>query len=164
MIDEIGRSTVPASLARHGRAHQLRRAVSRQIDSQLRATSGRLDVPDAGQPGQPPAAGTTRKLNPVIGRFAGRRHSHIAAQIRHVGRRSAKTYVTPVSARLLGDVALVLLTFGNQSDWVRNVRAVGGCARYGIDLSYWFSGRPLRCVYRDTNSRLIAASRLFSCA
>ena len=70
----------------------------------------------------------TKKLNPVIGKFAGRRHFHMAAEIRHVGRRSGKAYVTPVSARLVGDVALVPLTFGNQSDWVRNVRAVGGCA------------------------------------
>ena len=70
----------------------------------------------------------TKKLNPVIGRFAGRRHFHMAAEIRHIGRRSGKAYVTPVSARLSGDTALVPLTFGNQSDWVRNVRAVGGCA------------------------------------
>lgn len=70
----------------------------------------------------------TKKLNPVIGRFAGGRHFRMAAEIRHVGRRSGKVYVTPVSAQLLGDVALVPLTFGNQSDWVRNVRAVAGCA------------------------------------
>jgi len=70
----------------------------------------------------------TKKLNPVIGKFAGGKHFHMAAEIRHVGRRSGKVYVTPVSARLLGDVALVPLTFGNESDWVRNVRAVGGCA------------------------------------
>ena len=70
----------------------------------------------------------TRKLNPVIGRFAGGKHFHMAAEIRHVGRRSGKAYVTPVSARLVGDRAVVPLTFGNVSDWVRNVRAIGGCA------------------------------------
>ena len=70
----------------------------------------------------------TKKLNPVIGKFAGGEHFSMAAEIRHVGRRSGKVYVTPVSARLLGGVALVPLTFGNESDWVRNVRAVGGCA------------------------------------
>jgi hypothetical protein len=26
-----------------------------------------------------------------------------------------------------GDVILIALTFGNQSDWSRNVRAAGGC-------------------------------------
>jgi deazaflavin-dependent oxidoreductase (nitroreductase family) len=70
----------------------------------------------------------TKKLNPVIGKFAGGKHFSMAGEIRHVGRRSGKAYVTPVSAELIGDVALVPLTFGNQSDWVRNVRAVGGCA------------------------------------
>jgi len=70
----------------------------------------------------------TKKLNPVIGKFAGGKHFSMAGEIRHIGRRSGKTYVTPVSAELVGDVALVPLTFGNQSDWVRNVRAVGGCA------------------------------------
>jgi hypothetical protein len=34
--------------------------------------------------------------------------------------------VTPVGARLVGAGVLVPLTFGNQSDWVRNVRAAGG--------------------------------------
>lgn len=70
----------------------------------------------------------TKKLNPMIVRFAGGKHFHMAAEIRHVGRRSGKAYMTPVSAELVGDVAIVPLTFGNQSDWVRNVRAVGGCA------------------------------------
>jgi deazaflavin-dependent oxidoreductase (nitroreductase family) len=51
----------------------------------------------------------------------------MAAQIQHVGRRSGKVYVTPASAHVHGDVILVALTFGNQSDWVRNVRAAGGC-------------------------------------
>ncbi|HUZ51061.1 MAG TPA: nitroreductase family deazaflavin-dependent oxidoreductase [Streptosporangiaceae bacterium] len=50
----------------------------------------------------------------------------MAGQIRHVGRRSGRTYTTPVSARRSGDLVLIALTFGNQSDWVRNVRAAGG--------------------------------------
>lgn len=70
----------------------------------------------------------TKKLNRVMVRFAGRRHFTMAAQVRHIGRRSGKAYVTPVSARLVGDVAVLPLTFGNQSDWARNVHAAGGCA------------------------------------
>ena len=70
----------------------------------------------------------TKRLNPLIGRYAGRANFHMAGEIRHVGRRSGKAYVTPVSARLFGEVALVPLTFGNESDWARNVRAAGGCA------------------------------------
>lgn len=69
----------------------------------------------------------TKVLNPLIVRFAGRRHFPMAAQIQHVGRRSGKAYVTPATARVHGDVILIALTFGNQSDWSRNVRAAGGC-------------------------------------
>ena len=34
-------------------------------------------------------------LNPVMIKLAGRRHMRMAAQIRHVGRRSGRAYVTP---------------------------------------------------------------------
>src|SRR5690348_17057147 len=68
----------------------------------------------------------TKILNPLMVRIAGRRFSPMA-QIHHVGRRSGKAYVTPVTARLCGDVLLIGLTFGNQSDWSRNVRAAAGC-------------------------------------
>lgn len=66
-------------------------------------------------------------LNPVMLKLAGRRHVVMAAQIRHVGRRSGRTYVTPAGARLTGDTFVIPLTFGNSSDWSRNVRAAGGC-------------------------------------
>jgi deazaflavin-dependent oxidoreductase (nitroreductase family) len=69
----------------------------------------------------------TKVLNPLIVKLAGRRHFPMAAQIQHVGRRSGKVYVTPASAHVHGDVILVALTFGNQSDWARNVRAAGSC-------------------------------------
>ncbi len=70
----------------------------------------------------------TRVLNPLVRRLAGRPHFRMAAQIRHVGRRSGRPYMTPAGARVSGDVALIPLTFGNQSDWSRNVRAAGGCS------------------------------------
>jgi deazaflavin-dependent oxidoreductase (nitroreductase family) len=69
----------------------------------------------------------TRVLNPIVRKMAGRRHFPMAAQIRHVGRRSGRDYVTSVGARISGDVAIIPLTFGNQSDWSKNVRAAGGC-------------------------------------
>src|SRR5216683_2265283 len=68
----------------------------------------------------------TKMLNPLIVKLAGRRHFHMAAQIRHAGRRSGRTYTTPVSARRSGDMIVIALTFGNQSDWSRNVRSAGG--------------------------------------
>ena len=70
----------------------------------------------------------TRVLNPLIRKFAGRRHFPMAAEIRHVGRKSGRVYVTPVGGRVSGDVAVIPLTFGNQSDWSKNVRAAGGCS------------------------------------
>jgi deazaflavin-dependent oxidoreductase (nitroreductase family) len=68
----------------------------------------------------------TKMLNPVIVKLAGRRHFHLAAQIRHTGRRSGRIYTTPVSARRSGDMVVIALTFGNRSDWSRNVRSAGG--------------------------------------
>ena len=70
----------------------------------------------------------TRVLNPVFVRLAGRRHFRMAAQIRHVGRRSGRPYITPAGARLHGGVIMIPLTFGNQSDWSRNVAVAGGCS------------------------------------
>jgi len=69
----------------------------------------------------------TTVLNPVMLKLAGRRRVRMAAQIRHVGRRSGRPYVTPAGARLAGDTFVIPLTFGNSSDWSRNVRAAGGC-------------------------------------
>ena len=68
----------------------------------------------------------TKVLNPLIVKLAGRRHFRMTAQVRHVGRRSGRTYTTPVSARRSGDMVMIALTFGNQSDWSRNLRSAGG--------------------------------------
>jgi deazaflavin-dependent oxidoreductase (nitroreductase family) len=47
--------------------------------------------------------------------------------ITHTGRRSGRAYRTPVNVfRRPGGYA-VALTYGSQSDWVRNVLAEGGC-------------------------------------
>jgi deazaflavin-dependent oxidoreductase (nitroreductase family) len=70
----------------------------------------------------------TKVLNPLIVRYAGRPRFHMAAQLTHTGRRSGRTYVTPVGARRAGDSVLIPLTFGNQSDWSRNVLAAGDCS------------------------------------
>jgi deazaflavin-dependent oxidoreductase (nitroreductase family) len=70
----------------------------------------------------------TKMLNPLIIKRAGRPHFRMAARLTHTGRRSGQTYVTPVGARRAGDFVLIPLTFGNQSDWTRNVLAAGGCS------------------------------------
>ena len=93
----------------------------------------------------------TKILNPLMVRLAGRRFVPMA-QIHHVGRRSGKAYVTPVSARVRGEVLLIGLTFGNQSDWSRNVRAAAGCTvrlggrtyrATGPELVTWADNRAL---------------------
>jgi len=69
----------------------------------------------------------TKVFNPLVRRFAGRRNFAMAAQVRHVGRRSGRGYETPVTARAADDMIVVPLSFGSRSDWVRNVLAAGGC-------------------------------------
>jgi len=70
----------------------------------------------------------TKLLNPLVAAFAGRHHFPMAAQIHHVGRRTGKPYVTSVGARVYDGIALIPLTFGNVSDWARNVYAAGDCS------------------------------------
>ena len=45
----------------------------------------------------------TKVLNPATMTMAGRRHVRMAAQVRHVGRTSGRSYVTPVGAGRAGD-------------------------------------------------------------
>jgi deazaflavin-dependent oxidoreductase (nitroreductase family) len=45
----------------------------------------------------------------------------------HVGRRSGRTYSTPVNVFRDRGRYVFALTYGPESDWVRNVLAAGGC-------------------------------------
>ncbi len=45
----------------------------------------------------------------------------------HRGRKSGKTFQTPVNVFVRGDHYIFALTYGLDSDWVQNVRAAGGC-------------------------------------
>jgi len=49
------------------------------------------------------------------------------AIVRHTGRRSGRTYRTPVNAFRAPDGYRIALTYGPDRDWVRNVMAAGGC-------------------------------------
>jgi deazaflavin-dependent oxidoreductase (nitroreductase family) len=46
--------------------------------------------------------------------------------VEHVGRRSGKTYRTPVSMFRTSDGVAVLLAYGTDTDWVQNFQAAGG--------------------------------------
>jgi deazaflavin-dependent oxidoreductase (nitroreductase family) len=67
-----------------------------------------------------------RVFNPLTSVLAGRQYMPMFALIHHRGRRSGRWYATPAGARPTTDGFVIPLTFGDQSDWVRNVQAAGG--------------------------------------
>jgi deazaflavin-dependent oxidoreductase (nitroreductase family) len=66
-----------------------------------------------------------RVTNPILGRVAGRVPPF--AFVVHRGRKSGREYRTPVMAFAAGDRVVIALTYGAETDWVRNVLAAGGC-------------------------------------
>lgn len=64
---------------------------------------------------------TNRILGPVVSRAPG------FGAVLHRGRRSGRQYRTPVNVFHRPGGYLVALTYGADSDWVRNVLAAGGC-------------------------------------
>jgi deazaflavin-dependent oxidoreductase (nitroreductase family) len=47
--------------------------------------------------------------------------------VRHVGRKSGRTYETPVTLAQVPEGFIAELTFGENVDWYRNIGAAGGC-------------------------------------
>lgn len=76
---------------------------------------------------------TNRVLGPLARYLPG------FAIVSHVGRRSGHTYRTPVNIFRRGDGYVIALTYGADSEWVRNVLAAGGA-----DIET--RGRPLHVV------------------
>ena len=66
-------------------------------------------------------------LNPLLIRAAGTRLIPLWAIVRHRGRRSSRTYETPVAIGHNGDALFIPLPFGTTADWIRNVIAARGC-------------------------------------
>jgi deazaflavin-dependent oxidoreductase (nitroreductase family) len=63
-------------------------------------------------------------LNPLMLRLAGKRFWY-ASVVEHTGRRSGKSYSTPVVADLVGGDVIIPLPYGTQVDWVRNILTAG---------------------------------------
>ena len=63
--------------------------------------------------------------NRITSRFAGRLPGF--GIVTHVGRKSGKVYRTPVNVFRAPEGFLIALTYGRESEWVRNVLAAGGC-------------------------------------
>jgi deazaflavin-dependent oxidoreductase (nitroreductase family) len=49
------------------------------------------------------------------------------AVVSHVGRKSGRTYRTPVVAFPNAGGYIIALVYGSESDWVKNVLAAGSC-------------------------------------
>ncbi len=69
------------------------------------------------------ARSNRRVLNPLVRRVAGRLPWF--AVVVHAGRRSGRSYRTPVNAFRTPDGFVIALTYGPDTDWVRNVLAFG---------------------------------------
>jgi deazaflavin-dependent oxidoreductase (nitroreductase family) len=63
--------------------------------------------------------------NRVTSRFAARLPGF--GILTHVGRKSGRVYRTPVNVFRAPEGFLVALTYGRESEWVKNVLAAGGC-------------------------------------
>jgi deazaflavin-dependent oxidoreductase (nitroreductase family) len=48
--------------------------------------------------------------------------------VEHVGRRSGGSYRTPVNVFRTSGGYVIALTYGSDTDWVKNVLAAGGCS------------------------------------
>jgi deazaflavin-dependent oxidoreductase (nitroreductase family) len=95
-----------------------------------------------------------------------------AGVVEHRGRRSGRQYRTPVLLFIDGARFRVALTYGTDTDWVRNVRAAGGAVvltrgrrvpvtdpTIGCDPGAEWAPRPVGAVLR-----LIDASSYLDCA
>ena len=94
----------------------------------LPAPSGRRVAEPTGPPRPLPAyirPFTTHVIDPVTRLVSGRLPGF--GTIVHVGRRSSRVYRTPVNVFRDSDDWIIALTYGSQVQWVRNVRAAGGC-------------------------------------
>jgi deazaflavin-dependent oxidoreductase (nitroreductase family) len=65
-------------------------------------------------------------LNRVVTRIARTGHGPFSL-IRHVGRKSGRTYETPVILARVPEGFIAELTYGENVNWYRNAVAAGGC-------------------------------------
>jgi deazaflavin-dependent oxidoreductase (nitroreductase family) len=68
---------------------------------------------------------TTHVFNPIARRFAGWLPGFGILEYR--GRKSDRTYRTPINVFRRGDRYVFALTYGADVEWVKNVVAAGGC-------------------------------------
>lgn len=66
---------------------------------------------------------TTKVINPITRRFAGSLPGF--ALLTHVGRKSGRTYQTPINVFKRGDHYVFALTYGSDVQWVKNIFVTG---------------------------------------
>lgn len=98
-------------------------------------------------------------LNPVVLKGAGR-SLRFYAVVRHVGRRSGRSYSTPVVAEPTADGFVIMLPYGRQVDWCRNVMAAGGGTILWRGQEYAVGAPEL--IDGETALELLPSSKRFS--
>jgi deazaflavin-dependent oxidoreductase (nitroreductase family) len=68
----------------------------------------------------------TRYLDPVLGPIV--RRLPTFGIVTHTGRKSGRTYQTPINVFRRGDTYLFFLTYGSDVQWVKNILASGSCS------------------------------------
>ena len=88
-----------------------------------------MDRADTGTAGRTRVWGfrrvANRYLNPLVLRLAGRLPAF--GILTHVGRKSGRSYRTPVNVFRRGDAYYFFLTYGSDVQWLKNIRAAGSC-------------------------------------
>jgi deazaflavin-dependent oxidoreductase (nitroreductase family) len=74
-----------------------------------------------------PLAGIAKLFNRLALRVSGTRLLPLYAVMEHRGRRSGKTFRTPVVVRPTAEGFVVPMPWGLRTDWCRNVKAAGEC-------------------------------------
>jgi deazaflavin-dependent oxidoreductase (nitroreductase family) len=106
--------------------------------------------------------------NPLQMRSAGTPGAH-ASVIRHQGRRTGRTYETPVWAAPTEDGFVIGIVYGARSDWLKNVLASGAAAivhegeTYPVDQPAIVPMESARAYFPATTQRLQRPVRVDRC-
>lgn len=87
--------------------------------------------------------------NRITSRFAARLPGF--GILTHVGRKSGRVYRTPVNVFRAPEGFLIALTYGRESEWVKNVLAAGGCELETRGVKYQLSAPTV--VHDPTRQR-----------
>src|SRR5437588_350039 len=94
--------------------------------------------------------------NRITGLFAARLPGF--GMVTHKGRKSGRIYRTPVNVFRAPDGFLIALTYGRDSEWVRNVLAAGSCQLEIRGVRYPLSAPTI--VYDPTRRRFPLVVRI----